>query len=328
MKKLKIRIITTVIVFIVFILVIILSVIYINDTPEIEIEGLFVIEEGDTAHNIAQELEKEGYIKDSRVFISICKVKGLEKELKKGTYNISSRMTVDKIITTFSEGKVYTRNITIPEGMRLNQITDILAREGIIDRERFKKLLNEPERWERIPEEADNLEGYLFPDTYRFTVDMNEKDVIDVMVERFFQVYDNEIKPVKKDDMSLHQVITLASIIEKEAMLDEERPKISSVFHNRLKKGMKLQSCATVLYGVGKLDERITINDLKDSNPYNTYINQGLPPGPICSPGLKSMLATVKPLKSDYLYFVSKGDGSHHFSTNFIEHENYRINKN
>jgi len=311
----------------VFCVVIVYSIYYVNKRPENEIEALFVVEEGMNAREIALKLEEGGFINDHRLFLTLCKLKGLDDEIKVGTYRLSSNMTVLEIVDTLTKGWVYTIEVTIPEGMRLTQIADILSDAGVVDEERFLSITGDTGNWTKLPDEATSLEGYLFPDTYRFTPGMDEEMVINIMIDRFFEVYEKEIAPLKSNELSLHQIVTLASIIEKEAMLDEERPIISSVFHNRLTSGMKLQSCATVLYGMDKLDERITIEDLKNDNPYNTYIYLGLPPGPICSPGLHSLKAAIIPADTDYLYFVSLGDGGHHFSKSFSEHEKYRLEK-
>lgn len=323
----NIKLIRNILIIALVITIIIVSIILLKDInrpPETDTEGFFIVEQGMTAHQVSMKLEEQGYIKDYRLFLYMCKMKGLEEEMKVGTYELSSEMTVSEILEVISEGKIYQKRVVIPEGMRLIQIASILSEEGIVDEDAFLEESSRVERWNRVPDSAESLEGYLFPDTYEFTPGMDEKVVIGTMLDRFFQVYEDEIEFLNSDELTLHQLVTLASIVEKEAMLDEERPLVSSVFLNRLGSGMKLQSCATVLYGVGKLDDRITIEDLKDDNPYNTYVHSGLPPGPICSPGLKSLKAVVKPADTDYLYFVSKGDGSHHFSDSFYEHELYR----
>jgi UPF0755 protein len=221
------------------------------------------------------------------------------------------------------------RHFTVPEGTRLADIGKILARDGICSEEEFREALQKVKLPQELPPEAEKgLEGYLFPDTYLVEEETTAEEVVQMMLSRFVSVWEQEITPFAQDgEMNMHQIVTLASIIEKEALLDEERPLVSAVFHNRLKKGMRLESCATVLYAVGKTDERITIQDLRVDDPYNTYKHSGLPPGPICSPGLASLLAAVQPANVDYLYFISNGDGSHHFSTTFKEHEQVRIEK-
>jgi len=290
---------------------------------------LVQIASGSDAGGISQLLEQEGLIRSAWAFRLWAKWKGWDEKLQAGSYLLSPAMSTPQIVAILAKGEVNIKRFTVPEGTRLADVGKILAREGICSEEEFREALQKVNLPQELPPEAEKgLEGYLFPDTYLVEEETTAEEVVEMMLSRFVSVWEKEIAPFAQDgEMSMHQIVTLASIIEKEALLDEERPLVSAVFHNRLKKGMRLESCATVLYAVGKTDERITIQDLRVDDPYNTYKHSGLPPGPICSPGLASLLAAVQPANVDYLYFISNGDGTHHFSTTFKEHEQVRIEK-
>ena len=167
--------------------------------------------------------------------------------------------------------------------------------------------------------DGPSLEGYLYPDTYLISRDLDARELVDLMVRRFWKVFNDLIRGQKRD-MSLREIVTLASIVEKETGLAEERPVIASVFLNRLKKRMRLESDPTVIYGLKNFDGNLKRKDLRTPNPYNTYTNHGLPPGPIANPGRESLMAVINPAETDYLYFVSRNDGSHCFSTTLKEH--------
>jgi len=286
----------------------------------------FRVNDGETTHSIAERLEREGLIKSDTAFITLARVTGADKRLQAGLYRLSPTMSSNEILDILTSGRIYTNRVTIPEGFTIEMIASRLEEAGIADKARFLELCNKPHLFEGIPNEAKTLEGYLFPDTYEFTPDTDEEEIIGSMITRYKVVY-NELSADYDGDLSEHQIITLASIIEKETYLDEERPLVSSVFHNRLKNGMKLESCATILFIVNRPEGPIYLKDLKIDNHYNTYKYTGLPPGPICSPGRSSIMSAMYPAETDYLYFVSKGDGSHYFTETFREHERYRIKK-
>jgi UPF0755 protein len=290
---------------------------------------LVQIPAGSDAREISLLLAQKGLVRNAWAFRLWAKWKGWDDKLQAGSYLLSPAMSTPQICAVIASGEVNIKRFTVPEGTRLADIGRILEKDGICSQEEFQQALQKVKLPEELPPEAEKgLEGYLFPDTYLVEEETSAEEVVAMMLSRFVSVWEEEMAPLAQDSkMSMHQIVTLASIIEKEALLDEERPLVSAVFYNRLKKGMRLESCATVLYAVGKTDERITIQDLKVNNPYNTYKHGGLPPGPICSPGLASLLAAVQPADVDYLYFISNGDGTHHFSTTFKEHEQVRIEK-
>jgi UPF0755 protein len=180
---------------------------------------------------------------------------------------------------------------------------------------------------------SDSLEGYLFPETYHFSKHTSEQKIVQAMLNTFKQRITNGdiLDQIQKSDMSLHEVITLASLIEKETGMNDERKHISSVFHNRLRRNMRLQTDPTVIYAIEEFDGNIRKKDLNIDSPYNTYRYKGLPPGPIANPGIKSIVAALNPIRSNHLYFVSRKDGSHHFSSNLREHnravQKYQLKK-
>lgn len=293
------------------------------------------IPSGSSTAKIAELLEHNSLIKNKYIFRLIVRMKDVDGKLKAGEYLLNNKMDLYQIIDVLVKGNPKeTVTFTIPEGYELSQIAEKLSNENLVNKEKFLELCNNvslfKERFDflnKLPEGL-SLEGYLFPDTYEIYKDAKEEEIINKMLARFEQIYNDEIKKKAEElKLTMNEVITLASIIEREAKLDMERPLISAVFHNRLKKGWLLQSCATVQYVLGERKEKLTYDDLKIDSKYNTYLYKGLPPGPIASPGLKSIKAAIEPANVDYLFFVANEDGSHTFSRNFNEHVNAK-NKN
>ncbi|NLV76311.1 MAG: endolytic transglycosylase MltG [Tissierellia bacterium] len=293
---------------------------------------------GSSPNKIARILKEKGLIRSEIIFkIAVRNTKAAE-ELKAGNYTLSTHMDVYEIIQELSKGgnnEKVTR-FTIPEGYEIRQMADKLAEEGIVNRERFLKLTSDKKYFEdkyyflRELEEGQGLEGFLFPSTYEIYINAEEEEVIDKMLSKFEDVFEKKVKPhMDKYNFTVNEVVTLASIIERESKLDEERELISAVFHNRLKKGMLLQSCATVQYALGERKEILSKQDVKIDSKYNTYIHEGLPPAPIASPGEKSLIAAVNPADVDYLYFRTKEDGTggHIFSKTYDEHLKANPNK-
>lgn len=286
-----------------------------------------VIPKGSSVRATAKLLEREKMIKSSLVFEFYCKLNKMADRIKAGKYSINNSMDVPEIVETIVSGKalVDTVKFTIPEGYNLVQIVEKLSSLGVVSPESIQAAL-EAKKYDygfigQIPEREKMLEGYLFPDTYEIYKNTTAEAIIEKLLGRFDQVFTEEYRNRAKElNMSIDQVITLASIIEREAKLDEERPRISAVFHNRLKKDMMLQSCATIQYLFKEPKEVLTYKDLEIESPYNTYKHAGLPPGPIASPGLKAIEAALYPEDSDFLYFVAKDDGSHIFTKTYSEH--------
>jgi len=241
-------------------------------------------------------------------------------------------MPMGEIIEALQHGRLEEIAVTIPEGWRAEQIAEVLAEEVGVDGEAFLDLVQgrhfDYEFLQDWPPEA-TLEGFLFPDTYNLPVQPTALDIIERMLANFDQRFTAEMRQAAMEqEMTIYQVVTLASIVEREAVVAEERPIIAGVFLNRLEEGMNLDSCPTVQYALGYQEDAaqwwktpVTLAEFAQVNsPYNTYLHRGLPPGPICSPGLASIQAVLEPVETDYLYFLAKGDGSHAFATTFGEH--------
>lgn len=292
-------------------------------------EQEITVSKGSSVKAIADQLDQKGIIKNANVFAIYCKLSDKASKIKAGKYMLSSAMTVEEIVNKLASGKaqIDSMRFTIPEGFELRQIADRLEADGLINKDKFyaaiKKSDLDYDFLKLIPNRENKLEGYLFPDTYEVFKNATEEDIINKMLNRFDQVFTEEYRQRAKElNMTLDEVITLASIIEREAKLDKERTTISAVFHNRLKKKIKLQSCATVQYLLKEQKEVLTYKDLEIDSPYNTYIYAGLPEGPIASPGAKSIHAALYPENVDYLYFVANNDGSHVFTKTYQEHLN------
>ncbi len=278
-----------------------------------------------SAREIGNLLASKGLIRSSWFFAFYTRISGKDARLKSGVYSLSPSESLEEIIDKITRGEVVYRKVTVPEGMNLNDIADLLQAKGIVDRQRFLKVAAQADFdfnfIKGIPKGPKRLEGFLFPDTYRFSGEPDEKEVLEMFLKRFREVYNTEFrKRAEELNMNTYEVVTLASIIEREAVKEEERPIISSVFHNRLKLGQPLQSCATVRYALNKYRGQLTYDDLLVDSPYNTYKFTGLPQGPIASPGYASLKAALYPADTDYFYFVAKPDGSHAFSRTLAEH--------
>jgi UPF0755 protein len=296
-----------------------------NKKPAEAVTKVVEIPPGSTAGEIGDLLEAEGIIADRWAFVAYVRLNKLESKLQAGRYELSSEMTVLEITDLIVAGKVALTKFTVPEGYRLTEIADAAEAAGLCSMDEFLAACDAGDPKRRVPEGA-SLEGYLFPDTYFFDSGITPGEIVAIMLDRFFDVITYEdIERIKADGRTLQEVVILASLVEREAMVDDERPLVAAVFVNRLAKGMPLGSCATVIYAMGYVPERITIQDLKIDSPYNTYINPGLPPGPICSPGEASLRAAIEPADADYLYFVSNGDGTHTFTSTYAQHEALRL---
>ena len=274
---------------------------------------------------IAALLEENGLIHSAEYFKFYAHLSGADRNLKPGTYSFSGKQNLKEIIAKLQEGSPEVFVFTIPEGYTLKQICNLMDAKNIVPREEMNSALEKGNFdfpfIDELPEGQNKFEGFLFPDTYKIGAETNADEVVQMMLDRFCDIYGSEyIQRADELGMSTLEVITLASIIEREAKKAEERPLVSAVFHNRLKKGMLLQSCATVQYALGEVKPILYDTDLQIDSPYNTYLNPGLPPGPIAVPGEASIKAALYPSDVSYLYFVAKPDGSHVFSNTLEEH--------
>lgn len=281
---------------------------------------VLVVKEGWTLREVAQELKGRGIISNKTLFMFWAGVKGYGRSLRAGEYRLASSMPPVRILEKLARGEIITHAVTIPEGFTKDQIGDLLGQKGIVDRRAFLRLTDSKEVVESYGLSSPTLEGYLYPDTYHFGRRISARTAVDAMVKRFQEIVEPLKGRIKEVGMSLEEVMTLASIVEKETGQGTERPLIASVFLNRLKKRMRLASDPTVIYGITDFNGNLTRKDLEAKTPYNTYVNYGLPPGPIANPGLASIKAVLYPAHTDYLYFVSKNDGSHQFSKTLTEH--------
>lgn len=286
-----------------------------------EKEVILDIPPGRTLREIAERLKEEGLIRSPLLFRLTATYQGKGRRLQSGEYLLSPTMRPEEILDILYRGRVYLHRVTIPEGYNIRETADLLERKGLLKGDEFLALAADPGFASSLGLEAASLEGYLFPDTYLLSRRMDGAAIARKMVENFKRRFTPKHQERAKEvGLTVHEIVTLASIIEKEVKVPEERPLVSAVFHNRLKNGIPLQADPTVLYALPPGTDNIRKDDLSVDSPYNTYLHKGLPPGPIASPGTDSIIAALYPAEEDYLYFVSRNDGSHHFSRTLSEH--------
>ncbi|HQG33170.1 MAG TPA: endolytic transglycosylase MltG [Deltaproteobacteria bacterium] len=279
------------------------------------------IKPGTSAREISQKLEDEEIITSSTMFMATAVITGKVTRLQAGTYVFEGKHYPLDIILILFRGRTLRYRITIPEGSTVYDIGAIVAETGLLSKQEFIESAKDPETTEFFGIDAPSMEGFLYPDTYYLAPHMTSLEIMAKMVNRFHEVCPrNFVNRASELGMSFPEVITLASIIQKEAVSSKEKPIISSVFHNRLKHHMPLQSDPTAVYGIDGFRRKILPEDIRKDTPYNTYKCRGLPPGPICNPDVNSIRAALWPARTNYLFFVSKGNGYHHFSRTFEEH--------
>ncbi len=282
-------------------------------------ERIIIIEQGMNTKEIAYLLKEDQLISSPYLFMAYAALKDDAGKLRPGCYDLNTNMGWGGMLEKISRGDTYGVKVTIPEGFNSWQIANLLANRRLVNKNVFLRLVREKD-----------LEGYLYPATYAVVPGARAEEIVQMMVEKFNNVFgDDLLKRSQKLNMTQRQVLTLASLIEREAKLEGEKPEISAVFHNRLQKKWLLESCATVQYALGKNKQTLSYNDLKIRSPYNTYIHPGLPPGPICNPSSSSIKAALYPASSDKLFFIAEGDGTHKFSKYYREHlqEKSRLHK-
>ncbi len=291
------------------------------------------IESGSGTAAIATQLAEAGLIQDARYFRSYAKDSGIDAQLKAGVYIFEagewSVEAVGQLLTSGGNAETDVR-VTIPEGLKVSQIAQIFADAGVADYEVFLDYcengvfdydyLPAPGT---VPEPGNRLEGFLFPDTYRIDPDWTEQQIVDMLLRQFNKVWEDNQFQARADELgkSVYEIVIMASLVEKEAVIESDRALIAGVFYNRLELGMNLQSCATIQFLFDEPKEQLLNTDLAIDSPYNTYMYGGLPPAPIAAPGLASLQAALYPEDSEYLYFRARTDGSHRFSTTLEEHE-------
>jgi UPF0755 protein len=291
-----------------------------------EQEVIYEVVTGKSFGTIARELEQKGLIRNANFFSYYAKYKGDRSKIKVGEYLFKTNMLPDEVLQILVSGKSIAKSFTVSEGLSTYEIADLYEKNGYGKAAEFMNLVRDPQLIESLlGEKLESLEGYLFPETYMLTKYTDTRALITNMVKRFLIVYNEVIPQTQIQGMTRNQIVTLASIVEKETGAPEERPMIASIFHNRLAKKMRLQTDPTIIYGkaeqLGKIVINITHADLVTPTRYNTYTIEGLPPTPISNPGKEALLATVKPAKTPYFYFVSKKYGTHIFSEEYKDHQ-------
>jgi len=306
----------------------------INTPPSADDTPLeFSIRAGENGATVAARLERLGVVSDAELFRLLLRYWGVDAQIEAGDYVLRKDMTMSQVARELQHGRLRATTVTIREGLRAEEVAQLLAAEGLVDQEEFILLVRDDAFHydflrDRPADAPRTLEGFLFPDTYQFPVNITTTSVIDVMLQNFDRRVTIEMRQQALDNgLDLFQALTLASIVEREAVVPEERPIIASVYLNRLRLGMYLEADPTVQYAKGYDSESgrwwpsLSLEELREvESPFNTFTHPGLPPGPICSPGLASIEAVLNPAQTDYLFFHATGDGSHAFAETFEEH--------
>ena len=297
------------------------SIVLLWPQPGINQETNISIPKGSTLVDVAAELVEKRVINNKLSFVLAVKILGYEKDLPAGKFKIVNAGTNYALIKQLLNSVGLSKKVTILEGWTIEDIAEKVSNSLKIDKNEFIDASTDIALLKKWDIENNSFEGYLFPDTYQFDEDQDAIGVINTMVSEYKKNFTSQMRE-RMDEINLteNEVLALASIIEGEAIYDSERPRISGVYHNRLKKGMRLQADPTIQYIIEDSPRRLLNKDLKIKSPYNTYLNYGLPPGPINSPGLESIKAALYPEKVDFLFFVAKGDGYHTFSRTEKEH--------
>mgnify|MGYP000862961426 CR=1 FL=1 len=278
-----------------------------------------------SARQVASILEENGVIRNRNAFLAYCRKERLDTMLKPGHYTFNRSQALTEIVHNITQGQVVKIKVTIPEGYSVKEIGALLVEKRFCTEQSWQEAINAEYSYNFLQKvSTDNkyrLEGFLFPDTYYIEENTSPEEIVNMMLHNFAQVWNNDFaSQAEAKNMDIYETIILASLIEEEAMHEDERRTISGVIHNRLRDGMYLQLCPTVLYCFDQKKTVLNDADLDIESPYNTYRHPGLPPGPISNPGKASIAAALNPEKTPYYFYVSKGDGSHYFSRTFQEH--------
>lgn len=284
-------------------------------------ERIIPFSEGTSFRKFARELEKSGIISNASLFVIYARLQGADAKAKAGSYKLNDGLSPAEILRRMVAGEIFAYRFVVPEGYSIYQVAELLESQGIFDKGPFLEECTNRALLNDLGIKGKSVEGYLFPSTYTVPPDLTEEGLIRLMVEKFKKVYEQKIaERTRTLALSESAIITLASMIEKEAVIPAERPMIASVFLNRLKRGMPLQSDPTAVYGIRAFTGKVSKQDIMRRSPYNTYLIHGLPPGPIGNPGLDAIEAVIAPSTTRYLYFVARKDGSHAFSATLDEH--------
>jgi UPF0755 protein len=293
---------------------------YVREPPIPPRGAMVIVREGDTVASVATRLERAGVVRSAMILRLWARLSSRDRAIQPGEYRFEEPMSPAAVLDLLATGGAHPE-VTVPEGLTVREVAALLARNGYGAAETFLCLAGDPEFLLAAGVPGPQLEGYLFPDTYRFSPVMPASEILTVMVRRFHEQFDAARYRRGADrGMTVNEVITLASIIEKESALPAERPVVAGVFYNRLRVGMPLQSDPTLIYGLPEFSGDLTRADLARASPYNTYVVTGLPPGPIANPGLAAIDAVLAPADTPYFYFVSRNDGSHVFAATLQDH--------
>jgi UPF0755 protein len=286
----------------------------------------FDVEKGMGISAVARALKEKGLIRARFPFVISYHLFFYPQKIKAGEYAFSSPLRAKDILDMLIKGKVYLHAVTIPEGLTAQEIAPLVFPLLSDGEDGYRAAFQNTEAISSLDQEAKNLEGYLFPETYSFPKGISSKEAAETMVAEFMSVFDEtQQSRARALRMTVRKIVILASLIEKETSVPEEKRLVSAVFHNRLRSGMKLDCDPSIIYVLkqeGRYEGRLRKKDMSYDSPYNTYLHAGLPPGPICNPGKEALEAALYPAPENYFYFVSKNDGSHHFSRTFAEHQN------
>jgi peptidoglycan lytic transglycosylase G len=279
------------------------------------------IRKGSPFREAAESLSAHGLVRSTRIFSIYAKLRGRDRSLRWGTYVLRPGMSWEQLLDALRNGRGVVHAVTIPEGFSIADIEPLLADSLGLTQDSLDAAVRDTALLHRLDVPTPTLEGYLFPDTYTFPDKISARDAVRMMVDEFEKAWKPEwTEQARAMKLTRHDIVTLASIVEREVRKDEERPVIAAVYLNRLKIGMPLMADPTVTYALGKKPGRVLLRDLRVKSPYNTYLRAGLPPGPIASPGAASMRASVNPAKVPYRFFVAAPDGHHEFRRTYAEH--------
>lgn len=286
---------------------------------------VITVKSGMAANEIGELLYQQGAIKSVFMFHVIAKMQGMANSLQAGEYVLNKNMTVSQIVSMLAKGETIHQQITIPEGYTVEQIAKLIQEKQLGSAAKFKALAQNVVSYSYMANDNPNVvykaEGYIFPNTYQITKNMTEEQLLNMMISQFDKQFNESMRARAKEmGLSIKEVIILASLVEKEAQLADDRPIIAGVFLNRLKQDMPLQSCATIQYILGYPKAELSVEDTEISSPYNTYQHMGLPPGPIANPGIAAINAVLYPKETNFVYFVADKQGAHHFSKTYEEH--------
>lgn len=289
-----------------------------SDQPR---EVVFEVPRGAMLGAVSRELQRAGVIRSALSFQLLARATARANALRAGEYALSPSLAADEVLERLASGQVMTHRVVLPEGLSMREVAARFEAAGLVSAPEFLAVASDPTLPLRLGVDGTTLEGYLFPETYELAKGLAPREIVRLMVEQFLRVW-RRVEPLAaRKGLSMRDVVVLASLVEKETGAHEERPLVAAVFLNRLARGMRLETDPAVIYGIADFDGNLRRVHLEDtSNPYNTYRFAGLPPGPIANPGEASLRAVVEPADADYLFFVSRKDGTHHFSRSYGEH--------